>query len=124
MTTQPAMTVELLPCPFCGGVVYADDPAEDFGNSAYWLSCQDCGREFNNPDTATGWYATREDAAASFNTRAPSPPDGWKLVPMESTDDMQIAFAEVWYTKVRCVDDCEMQDCYKAMLAASPEPPK
>jgi len=31
---------------------------------------------------------------------APVPvPDGWKLVPIESTDDMTVAFAEGWYSK-------------------------
>ena len=47
--------------------------------------------------------------------------DGWKLVPVELTDDMLIAFAEVWYSKRRAIDDCEMADCYAAMLAAAPE---
>ena len=43
------------------------------------------------------------------------------LVPVDLTDDMLVAFAEVWYTKVRCIDDCEMADCYAAMLRAAPE---
>lgn len=45
---------------------------------------------------------------------------GWKLVPVKLTEDMLIAFAEVWYSKKRCIDDCEMADCYEAMLAAAP----
>lgn len=47
-------------------------------------------------------------------------PDGWKLVPIEPTVEMQIAFAETWFSKVRCVDDCELEDAYIAMLAAAP----
>ncbi|ELY2811738.1 hypothetical protein SMZ52_000922 [Cronobacter sakazakii] len=51
-------------------------------------------------------------------------PAGWKLVPIEPTVEMQIAFAEAWFSKVRCVDDCELEDAYIAMLAAAPEPCK
>ncbi|KDP98959.1 hypothetical protein ER21_06475 [Cronobacter sakazakii] len=51
-------------------------------------------------------------------------PEGWKLVPIEPTVEMQIAFAEAWFSKVRCVDDCELEDAYIAMLAAAPEPCK
>jgi hypothetical protein len=50
-------------------------------------------------------------------------PRGWKMVPVELTDDMLIAFAEVWYSKKRCIDDCEMADCYAAMLEAAPTIP-
>ncbi|EKF8823770.1 DUF551 domain-containing protein [Cronobacter sakazakii] len=48
-------------------------------------------------------------------------PEGWKLVPIEPTVEMQIAFAEAWFSKVRCVDDCELEDAYIAMLAAAPD---
>ncbi|EOI5740718.1 hypothetical protein ACMS02_001409 [Cronobacter turicensis] len=51
-------------------------------------------------------------------------PAGWKLMPIEPTVEMQIAFAETWFSKVRCVDDCELEDAYIAMLAAAPEPCK
>ncbi|WP_105577878.1 hypothetical protein [Cronobacter sakazakii] len=51
-------------------------------------------------------------------------PAGWKLVPIEPTIEMQIAFAEAWFSKVRCVDDCELEDAYIAMLFAAPEPCK
>ncbi|ELY2770993.1 hypothetical protein ACLF4G_000874 [Cronobacter sakazakii] len=51
-------------------------------------------------------------------------PAGWKLVPIEPTVEMQIAFAEAWFSKVRCVDDCELEDAYIAMLAVAPEPCK
>jgi len=44
----------------------------------------------------------------------------WKLVPVKPTDDMIVAFAEVWYSKIRCIDDCEMEDAYAAMLEAAP----
>lgn len=50
-------------------------------------------------------------------------PAGWQLVPAAPSVDMEIAFAEVWYSKRRAFDDCEMADCYSAMLAAAPEAP-
>ena len=61
-------------------------------------------------------------AAPSPTGESPSAPEGWQLVPVELTDDMLIAFAEVWFCKVRCIDDCEMADAYAAMLAAAPAP--
>ncbi|MFA1686526.1 hypothetical protein ACDY99_23840 [Achromobacter dolens] len=50
-------------------------------------------------------------------------PDGWKLVPNTMTLDMCVAFAETWFSKVRCIDDPEMQDAYAAMLNAAPAAP-
>lgn len=47
----------------------------------------------------------------------------WKMVPATMTLDMSVAFAETWFSKVRCIDDAEMQDAYAAMLAAAPTPP-
>ncbi|MGY6271051.1 hypothetical protein ACXIUT_15270 [Achromobacter denitrificans] len=47
----------------------------------------------------------------------------WKLVPATMTQDMCVAFAEAWFSKVRCIDDPEMQDAYAAMLAAAPSAP-
>lgn len=59
-------------------------------------------------------------AAPSPTVESVSVPEGWKMVPIDLTDDMLIAFAEVWFCKVRCIDDCEMEDAYAAMLAAAP----
>lgn len=50
-------------------------------------------------------------------------PKGWKLMPIEPTDDMVIAFAETWFSKVRAIDDPEMADAYRDMLAAAPAHP-
>jgi hypothetical protein len=49
-------------------------------------------------------------------------PAGYKLVPVKLTDDMAVAFAEQWYSKIRCIDDCQMDDCYAAMLEVAPKP--
>jgi hypothetical protein len=50
-------------------------------------------------------------------------PEGWKLVPTKMTIEMAIAFAEVWFTQIRCIDDPEMDDAYAALIGAAPEPP-
>ncbi len=42
------------------------------------------------------------------------------IVPRAITEDMFVSFAETWFAKSRCIDDCEMEDCYDAMLAARP----
>lgn len=51
-------------------------------------------------------------------------PKGYKLVPVEPTDDMIVAFAEAWYSKRQAVDDPMMEDAYRDMLAAAPTPPQ
>lgn len=51
-------------------------------------------------------------------------PKGYKLVPVEPTDDMVIAFAETWYSKRQAYDDPDMDDAYRDMLAAAPTPPQ
>jgi len=40
------------------------------------------------------------------------------MLPRKLTDEMEIAFGEKWYSKKRCVDDCQVQDCFDAMIAA------
>lgn len=46
-------------------------------------------------------------------------PEGHVVVPKEPTEEMQVAFAEQWFSKRRCIDDCEMEDAYRAMIAAA-----
>ena len=52
-----------------------------------------------------------------------TPPEGYVVVPVELTHEMYCAFVEQWFTKLRAIDDTEMEDCYAAMLAARPEVP-
>jgi hypothetical protein len=83
----------------------------------------DCGEVvFLNPDTADlwgFWQAARRAPAAPV-------PQGWKLVPEESTEAMARAFraddAPGYFcmTTLRCADFSER---YVAMLAAAPQPP-
>lgn len=48
----------------------------------------------------------------------------WVTVPLPLTDDMEVAFAEVWYSRRRCIDDVEMADAWAAACNAAPESPK
>lgn len=81
--------------------------------------------------------STRDDNQAQHDWTPPEPDEEdcgpsmktityddtqWKLVPIRPTDDMIVAFAEAWYSKIRCIDDCEMEDAYADMLAAAPAP--
>lgn len=61
-----------------------------------------------------------DDALHAIRT-ALAPPEGYVLVPVELTHEMYCAFVEQWFTKVRAIDDTEMEDCYAALLAARPE---
>ena len=51
-------------------------------------------------------------------------PHGWKLVPVEPTLEMSIAFGESFYAKERCIDDDQISDWWGAMLSAAPQPPR
>lgn len=66
----------------------------------------------------TGEENTKHNAAIRAGV-----PDGWRLVPNTMTLDMRVAFAETWFSKVRCIDDPEMEDAYAAMLSAAPTAP-
>ena len=47
---------------------------------------------------------------------------GWVAVPVEPTEAMVVAFAEEWYSHAQTIDDPQMTEAYKAMLAARPLP--
>lgn len=48
----------------------------------------------------------------------------WITVPLPLTVEMEVAFAEVWYSKRRCIDDVEMADAWEAACNTAPEPPQ
>lgn len=48
----------------------------------------------------------------------------WITVPLPLTVDMEVAFAEAWYSKRRCIDDVEMADAWEAACNAAPESPQ
>jgi hypothetical protein len=62
----------------------------------------------------------RARCIASNAGAAPAIPEGFALVPRTMTIEMHVAFAEVWFSKVRPIDDHDMQDAYAAMLDAAP----
>ncbi len=64
---------------------------------------------------------SEEEKTSVCGGMAASGADGFVLVPRELTHEMYCAFVEQWFTKVRAIDDAEMDDCYAAMLAARPE---
>jgi len=90
------------------------------------------GLRASYPDDIAGRHVIRQllaDELDLINARvavrtlaaALTPPDGYVLVPVELTHEMYCAFVEQWFTKVRAIDDTEMEDCYAALLAARPE---
>lgn len=55
-------------------------------------------------------------------------PEGWKLVPVDPTDEMLVAGQEAWAVikpMRNAIEDCEEAMCvYRAMLAEAPAIPK
>jgi hypothetical protein len=85
---------ELKPCPFCGSEAhwYPDGDMEGHqvmcsGKSAIF------GGTAESCPTSTFGYESAEAAAKAWNTRAPVPqiPDGYALVPIEPTEEMEHA---------------------------------
>jgi hypothetical protein len=84
-----------------------------------WMELRDYYQDDQADPVKVAWGAL---IAYIDGRSAGTVPEGWKPVPVEPTDDMIVAFAEQWYSKVRCIDDCQMEDCYAAMIAAAPTP--
>ena len=77
--------------------------------------------DFSNPLDATkvlGLLADRVEAAALIARLRARAPDGWRLVPVEPTDEMLDAATRELPSPWK-----SMAGLYRAMLAASPEPP-
>lgn len=81
----------------------------------------------NQPHVAGCAASLNKEPAAGFMaiyTSLPAPVavvrEGWKLVPIEPTDDMIVALAEAWYSKRQTIDDPDMLDAYCGMLAVAP----
>jgi hypothetical protein len=111
-TTPEAEAVEvLLPCPCCGGdagfnrTVTSDKEMIRLNrrNVGHGVNCVVCG--LNNRGVWIG-YATKEKAAAAWNTRAPpNAVQGWRLVPEQLTDAMRLASdADTPYNWRRTID--------------------
>ena len=114
---------DLLPCPFCGEKAHFE---KDSGGWE-WVECESCGIQSNQ--SASLMEDCKPKLREEWNRRAPaaSVPQGWKLVPSESTEEMARAFrandAPHYFvmTTMRCNDFAER---YRAALSAAPQPPE
>lgn len=59
---------KLLPCPFCGGKVKLDKYTDVVGRNKFGIVCKN---EECNCLPFTSWWASKEDAIKSWNTRKP-----------------------------------------------------
>jgi hypothetical protein len=81
-----------------------------------------------NPYGSTGRQQGRTAAGVAavlaLAQAAPGVPGGWKLVPVEPTDDMLNAYQEEQcrWSNITHVDDDATQSLWSAMLAATPQP--
>lgn len=57
------MSVKLLPCPFCGGEAKALTRSDGYEFTEY-VMCGNCEAE-------SGWFKTKDEAIATWNTRKP-----------------------------------------------------
>jgi len=105
--------VELKSCPFCGGEGSVTHAVGEF-----WARCMTC-------EASTVLCGTETRAIIAWNTRAPSAlPVGWKLVPVEPTEEMCEAGAPYTGADHGPCDPNECaEDTYRAMLSASPPEP-
>jgi hypothetical protein len=74
-------------------------------------------------EVVSGTYKDAEIAelrAALQSRQGVAVPAGWQLVPVVATDDMWIAFCASYHGKK---DGTDWDDCWKALLAAAPQPP-
>lgn len=90
--------------------------------AAEWEKCGDVGRNVARGLRA-GAALPMDEPVIHAIVAALTPPEGYVLVPEAMTDDMEIAFAEAWFSKARAIDDCEPQDAWSAALAVRPEVP-
>lgn len=105
---------ELLPCPFCGSTNLVKSP---------WIECDNCGAMGPSPRDCDNYSGEWNRRASIAQQAAPAVPAGWKLVPVEPTDDQLVAGQEEWVRGRRgALEDCmEANAIYAAMLAAAPE---
>ncbi|MEG5432762.1 hypothetical protein [Enterobacter asburiae] len=134
----------LFPCPFCGG-----RPEEDAGGCSeydghehqdYSINCKSCGAEvycavgsFEKADIPCSCHhSAREVCVEKWNRRAamlqgsdgksPVIPDGWVLVPVEPTAEMQSAAAGAIRFDTTPINKLWTGNAvYRAMLAAAPQ---
>ena len=102
--------MELRECPFCG----SEPVCQDLGG--WEVYCRNCGA--SGPTVfhgTTNETTLRADSILTWNRRASpaSVPAGWKLVPVEPTEEMQIP---------SYLPATMLKQIYRDMLAAAPTP--
>ncbi|MET4680438.1 Lar family restriction alleviation protein [Stenotrophomonas rhizophila] len=112
------MSAELKPCPFCGG----DAGIRNWQDEELWshaivewqkVHCTEC--ECEGISSCPGY---EPDTVQAWNTRAAlTPPEGYVLVPVEPTRQMQVAALEGEWNRATPAE------VWAAMLAARPEVP-
>lgn len=123
---------DLLPCPFCGGeaerldfetvgTALGGDP--NAGGSC--ISCKQCGA--SSPvhfDRKENLYSSWNERINGAPVEAAKPKAGWRLVPVEPTDEMhKAAWASCDNSLLPGNDWPEFNaKVYRAMIAAAPEP--
>lgn len=121
----------MLPCPWCGDPLASVSVSE--GSTFRWRRAQGCctdGPEVHHDTMADDQQAAEVDsrrrAIEAWNSRAAPP--GWKLVPVESDEDMQYAATDeqvgghchmcsAW----ACARD-DARRVWDAMITAAPQP--
>ena len=125
--------MELLPCPFCGG------EALPTAHLTYNWFAPVCGRcnargpsvKIERDSDPQEMRNLMNQADENWNHRASpaSVPEGWKLVPVEPTEEMVNAFKSADLTELRRYGVTisrllvRFTQNYRAMLAAAPNPP-
>ena len=113
MSAMTESAERLEPCPFCGHAEI--DPCEWMDNKGnQGPGCPQCG--------------ALADSVATWNRRAPAEagtPDGWRLVPVEPTDEMQAAAAQAIRFDTTLVNKLWTGNAVlRAGIAAAPAAPK
>ena len=125
--------MELLPCPFCGG------EALPTAHLTYNWFAPVCGRcnargpsvKIERDSDPQEMRNLMNQADENWNRRASpaSAPEGWKLVPVEPTEEMVNAFKSADLTELRRYGVTisrllvRFTQNYRALLAAAPNPP-
>ncbi len=117
---------ELKPCPFCGHSAALESVGAD-----HFVMCDGCCAESARWQSPTGdAESAKRRAVESWNRRATDGqrdaargvPEGWKLVPVEPTDEMRLAAWIAWKTHDGQLDS-KMQAALREAIASAPTPP-
>lgn len=108
--------IELLPCPFCGAAgdsLMVEHLEGTILHPAHQVRCDNCG--------ASSGY-TSHNCREAWNTRAAlTPPEGYVLVPVDRTEEMNDAGCMALAGSIGGYESACVSKCWSAMLAARPE---